>query len=249
MDKYKANSFDKNYAMAWSQNEGGFSSQVATNLLRLREKGKINFNSCLDILCGTGEFIRLLKKNGVAVEATEVAQSMIDVAKENLPDVKFHLTPKTQDFDFKGKYDLITCNHDCVNLMEKFADWKHFFENAYAHLNKGGTLTFDFYTKKKLQDWVEVRHEESATMDYIKDIKPGMDNKCIMKEIYFIKEKGDLYKKTFDILVESYFENEEIFAALKAAKFKEIVATDIEFNPLSASELENRNRIHILAKK
>ena len=70
-----------------------------------------------------------------------------------------------------------------------------------------------------------------------------------MKEIYFIKEENGLYKKTFDILVESYFENQEILQALKKAKFKEIYATDIEFNELSLPEMENRNRIHIIAVK
>ncbi len=249
MEKYKANSFDKNYAKAWSANEGGFSTQVATNLIKMREKGKMKFTSHLDILCGTGEGIRIMEKNGVKVAATEIAQSMLDVAKENVPSATLALTPNIQDFKMKGKFDLITCNHDCVNLMEKFIDWKKFFANAYAHLNKGGYLVFDFYTKKKLQDWVEVKHEESSNMNYIKDIKPGIDNKCIMKEIYFIKGENNTYKKTFDILVESYFETEDILKAVKEAKFKEVYATDIEFNELSKPELEHRNRIHVIAVK
>ena len=249
MEQYKANSFDTNYAKAWSQNEGGFSSQVANNLVKMRAKGKMKFNSCLDILCGTGEFLNIMNANNVKVEGTEIAQSMIAVASEQLPTAKFHLTPNIQDFKTKSKYDLITCNHDCVNLIEKFADWEKFFANVNSHLNKGGYFVFDFYTKKKLQDWVEVKHEESSTMDYIKDIKPGIDNKCIMKEIYFIKEENGLYKKTFDILVESYFDNQEIIQALKKAKFKEIYITDIEFNELSVPEIENRNRIHIIAVK
>ena len=142
MEKYKANSFDKNYAKAWSQNEGGFSSQVANNLIKLREKGKLKFSSCLDVLCGTGEFVRIMAKNGIKAEATEIAQSMIDVASEAVPTAKFYLTPNIQDFKTKSKYDLISCNHDCVNLMEKFADWTKFFQNAYTHLNKGGALVF-----------------------------------------------------------------------------------------------------------
>lgn len=249
MENYKANSFDTDYAKAWSINEGGFSSQVATNLVKMQQKGKMKFSSCLDILCGTGEYLNIMAKNGIKVAGTEIAPSMREVAQKAVPSADIYLTPNIQDFKVKGKFDLITCNHDCVNFMEKFSDWEKFFSNAYASLNKGGYLVFDFYTKKKLQDWVEIRHEETSNMDYIKDIKPGIDNKCIMKEIYYIRENGDTYTKTFDILVESYFENEEIFKAVKNAKFKEIYATDIEFNELSKPELEHRNRIHVIAVK
>lgn len=249
MAKYKSNSFDTNYARAWSKNEGGFSSQVATNLIKMQNKGLMKFSSCLDILCGSGEFIKIMNQNGISVAATEIAQSMIDLAKINVPSAKFYLTPNIQDFILDKKFDLITCNHDCINFIDKLENWSALFANAYKHLNKNGYFIFDFYTKKKLQDWVEIKHEEYPDLDYIKDIKPGIDNKSIMKEIYFIKNENGTYTKTLDIIEESYFENEDIFNALKKSKFKDIYITDIEFNELSKEDIENRNRIHVIAVK
>lgn len=247
MENYTANSFDKSYATAWSADQGGFSYQLAQNLLSYLNKNNIPAKTCLDICCGTGEFLGNFSKVGFVCAGTEIAQSMIDFSKEKFPNMNFKLSKKVGDIPIKGKFDVITCNHDVVNFQEKFADWQEMFKNVASSLSKGGVFMFDYYTKKKLENWNEVIFEESDNMDHVRNIRKGIDNKCIISEIYYIKNQEGLYHKTFDILVEAYFENSEIVEALKKAGFKSVSLVDFSLEPISNPE--QRNRIHVIARK
>ena len=247
MDAYVSQSFDKNYAAAWSSDQGGFSYLLAQNLLEYLKKNKIEAHTALDVCCGTSEFLYQLSRYGIACSGTEVAKSMIDYSKEKNPNMKFMQTKNIYEIPFKGKFDIISCNHDMVNMIEKFDGWKKLFENAYKSLEKGGVLLFDFYTKHKLENWNEVIFEESDTMDHVKSIKKGMDNKVIMNEVYYIKNNEGVYNKTFDVVVESYFDNKEILAALNAAGFKNVQFCDFSLSPVSNAE--ERNRVHVIARK
>ncbi len=247
MDTYVSQSFDKNYAAAWSADQGGFSYTLAQNLLEFIDKNKKSVKSALDICCGTGEFLNYLAKAGITCSGTEVAKSMIDYSKEKYPNMTFTQTKEIYDVPAKGTYDLVSCNHDMINMLERFDSWKTLFKNAYKVLNKGGIFIFDFYTKKKLENWNEVIFEESDTMDHIKSIKKGIDNKVIMKEIYYIKNNEGVYDKTFDIVVESYFDNREILSALNAAGFKFVQFCDFSLSPVANAE--QRNRVHVVAIK
>lgn len=247
MEKYVSQSFDKNYAAAWSADQGGFSYQLSNNLIEYLKENNISVKSCLDVCCGTGEFLGHLSKLGIACAGTEVAKSMIEYSKEKYPNMNFTLTKEIYDFPTKQKFDLITCNHDMLNMIERFDNWKEMFKNASSALNKNGIFMFDYYTKNKLENWNEVSFEESDTIDHVRQIKKGIDNKCIINEIYYIKNNEGLYSKTFDIVVDSYFENSEIVEALKKAGFKTVELCDFSLSPVS--NLDTRNRVHVIAKK
>lgn len=247
MEQYVANSFDKNYAAAWSADQGGFSYQLAQNLLNYLSRNKIVAKSCLDICCGTGEFLSYFARAGLACAGTEVAKSMVEYSHAKYPNISFSLSSKINEIPVKGKFDIITCNHDVINMLERFSEWETMFKEVNDTLNRGGLFMFDFYTKKKLENWNEVIYEASENMDHVRSIKKGMDNKCVIEEIYYVKNKEDLYKKTFDIMVESYFENEQIFEALKKAGFKTIEICD--FSLEKTNNYADRNRIHVIAKK
>ena len=247
MENYKANSFDKSYAAAWSADQGGFSYQLAQNLLSYLAKNKIAAKSCLDICSGTGEFLNNFAKVGYACAGTEIAKSMIDFSSEKYPNIKFALTKKIGEIPIKGKFDVITCNHDVVNMQEKFSEWQDMFKEVSSSLSKGGVFMFDYYTKKKLENWNEVIFEESDTMDHVRNIKKGIDNKCVINEVYYIKNQEGVYHKTFDVLVEAYFENSEIVEALKKAGFKTVSLVDFSLEPITNPE--QRNRIHVIARK
>lgn len=247
MENYVANSFDKNYAAAWSMDQGGFSSGLAQNLLAYLSKNKINAKTCLDVCCGTGEFLNYFTKAGLTCSGTEIAKSMVDFCKEKYPTLNFALTKAIYDIPVRGKFDIITCNHDMVNTIERFVDWQNFFKEVASHLNRDGVFMFDYYTKAKLENWNEVVFEESDTMDHVSAIRKGMDNKCIMNEIYYIKNDDGTYNKTFDVQVEAYFENDEIVAALNKAGFKHVTLCNFSLEP--ATDLPKRNRIHVIARR
>jgi len=170
----------KAYADAWSENQGNYSASLAKKLSAFLKIQKIDVSSALDICCGSANFLNELQRFGIACTGTEILDSYIDYNKEKFPNIRFIKSENILDFDNTSTYDLISCNHDVVNMLPTLEDWSKFFATAYKHLNNGGILLFDYYTKRKLKDWNEVIFDESDKLDYIKDVKSLDGNKTII---------------------------------------------------------------------
>ena len=245
MEKYIANSFNYDYAVAWSARQGEFSFNLAKNLINYLNKNGVKVDSCLDICCGTGEFLSVMKRLGAKCTGTEIAKSMIEFCQNKYDGMNFIFTEKIDAIKTKEKFDLISCNHDMVNSLETLPQWEKLFKTAKSLLVKDGLFVFDFYTKTKLENWNTTTYEQSNDMDYVKDVKPKL-GKSIIQEIYYVKKTPELYEKTSDILVESYFETAEIIKTLEKVGFKDIKA--LNFTLENNADLENASRIHIIAK-
>lgn len=237
---------DYDFAKAWDQSQGSFSAGIADRILNYSKDRNIKINSALDICCGASNLLNIFHNNGIKCVGTETRKGMIDYSKEKYPNIDFILTQKMSEFPTKQKFDLITCNHDIVNYFEDFEEWKEFFREAYKHLNGNGLFVFDFYTKKKLSDWNDTTFFSSEWLDYITDVKSGIYDKTRITYTYYINYNNYCIK-TRDIVVECFFENEQILDALKKAGFKEFSVVDENLNPLS--NMDFADRIHIVAKK
>jgi Na+-transporting NADH:ubiquinone oxidoreductase subunit NqrC len=131
-------------------------------------------------------------------------------------------------------------------------------------LNNGGIFIFDFYTKRKLQYWNEVSYDENEKLDYVRNVVSDGVSKTSISNIYYIninpKELDDLkekeysfnnyenkYKRTEDVTVEYYFENNDIINAIKRSGYRYLITTDQNFRPVSS--ISDMNRIHVIAIK
>ena len=245
MENYKSNSFNYDYAIAWSLRQGEYSFNLAKNLIQYLNTNGIKLDSALDLCCGTGEFLSVMKKTGALCYGTEIAQSMLDFDKNKFDGMKFELVKNIYDIPFKNKFDLISCNHDMVNTIENFGNWDKLFKNVKKSLNKNGMFVFDYYSKAKLENWDETIYEQGDDIDYVKQVKPKL-GKSVIVENYYIKKPSGEYEKTGDIQVESYYENNQIIDALKKAGFKTIYTLDSKFAPVK--NLDTAKRVHIIAK-
>ena len=182
--------------------------------------------------------------------------------------MRFIKTEDILDFDNTGKYDLISCNHDVVNMLPTIEDWNTFFAKAYKHLNNGGILLFDYYSKKKLKDWNEVIFDESDKLDYIKQVKT-LDNNCteitnifytninydpeanknisVSDKEYSFNDYNKKFKKNLYSTKEYYFENEEIINLIKQNGYRYLITADGSLNPVS--NISDMNRVHLIAIK
>jgi len=250
MAEYVQNSFDIKYAEAWHKKQGDFSSRLAHGLVNYMKSHNLKINSCLDVCCGTGEFIDCMKNVIPVCAGNEIAQSMIDYAKGALPDIKFYYIPEMHKFKVDQKYDLITCNHDMVNSLHDKALWQSFFNTCYGALNKGGHLLFDVYTDEKLKNWKETIYEQSRLIDHVRSVNQK-DGLCVINEVYYMI--GDefmepvVYSKTFDILIEMGVPTNEILAMLQKAGFRKVEAFDSKMEPLDS--IEGKGRIHFWCEK
>ena len=259
--------FDKAFAMAWNENQGGYSENLAKKILKFIRLQGLNVNTVLDVCCGSANFLNEMKANGKMCTGTEILDTYVAYNKSKYPNMSFYRTNSIDDLENLGQFDLISCNHDVVNMLPTLDDWGRFFKNVYEHLNNGGLFIFDYYTKRKLKDWNEVYFDNNDKIDYIKTVVSDGSNKTTISNIYYINlinkqvdtsvdafsreysltDTESKYKKAEDVVDEYYFENQDIITKIKQAGYRYLITTDGNLNPISM--IEDVNRMHIIAIK
>ena len=101
--------------------------------------GKVDFDSCLEIGCGTGKNTQWLASRASRVTAVDFSEEMIAKAKaKDLPlHVEFVVADVTKTWDFtKQKYDLVSFSL----VLEHLEDLNHIFQEASKVLSPNGIL-------------------------------------------------------------------------------------------------------------
>ena len=259
--------FDTAFAIAWSENQGGYSEDIAKQTIKFAKLQGLKVDTVLDICCGSANFLAEMAMHGKKCTGTEILDSYVEYDKIKYPNIEFVKTKDILDFDTLGKFDLISCNHDVINMLPTLEDWGTFFTKAYSHLNNGGILIFDYYTKRKLQDWNEVSHTEGDKVEYIRCVESDGKTCTSISNIYYINlnptdtnkhvsaidrdyslnNYNNKFKKTEDTSIEYYFENTDILNAIKKAGYRYLITTDANFTPIAG--IEDHNRLHVIAIK
>lgn len=243
-----SNQVNYDFAKAWDLNQGDFAEGIAQNIINFASVHNRKIQTVYDVCCGASNLIGVFEAKGYKCFGTETRQGMYDYSKEKHPNTTYFLTKNMYDVPGKHKVDVITCTHDIVNYFENFAQWEEFFANVEKRLDKKGMFIFDFYTKHKLKDWNETTYKHTHHLDYLMNVKSGVYDKTVITYTYFINY-DQYYIKTRDVVVESYFDNQTIFDALKKAGFKNIQIVDHNLAPVSGENLEYTDRIHVIAMK
>lgn len=100
---------------------------------------KYDFNSCLEIGCGTGKNTQWLASRASRVTAVDFSEEMIAKAKTKdlPPHVEFMVADVTRTWDFtKQKYDLVSFSL----VLEHLEDLNHIFQEASKVLRPNGIL-------------------------------------------------------------------------------------------------------------
>ena len=267
MEQSNEKNFDKAFAIAWNENQGNYSQNLAKKVLKFIKLQDLKVDTVLDICCGSANFLNEMKANGKMCTGTEILDSYVEYNKSKYPNIHFLRTNQINDLDNIGTFDLITCNHDVVNMLPTLDEWGAFFKNVYSHLNNGGLFIFDYYTKRKLKDWNETFFDGNDKIDYVKHVVCDGVEKTSISNIYYINlvnktkdtsissfdreyELNDYeskYKKAEDTMVEYYFENKDILNKIKQAGYRYLITTDGNLSPISM--IEDVNRMHIIAIK
>ncbi len=238
--------FDIFYAEAWSKKQGQFSFKLANNLVKYLKDNNKKVSSVLDICSGSGEFLSVVSNSCPNCVGCDRAEGYLAYCRSTYRDIKFFKVDKFESFECKDRFDLITCNHDVVNMFERFDQWETFFKTVFNLLKPNGIFMFDFYSEFKLKGWANLIYEQSPDIDYISKVYNQSD-KCVFNEVYYLKQSTDYYRKTSDIMVESYYPTEQILDAVKKAGFNSIQPIDMSIKPIELTE--KMERVHILAKK
>ena len=128
-------------------------------LLQWLTENEIKPKNALDLACGTGILCRILQENGIEAAGMDFSAGMIEIARENTPDICYDVADMITYRPDK-QFDLVTCTGDALNHIMALDDVQKIFQNVYAYLSPGGYFVFDLLNEK------EVSTSEPFEMDW-----------------------------------------------------------------------------------
>lgn len=135
----------------------------------------------MDLACGTGILCRILKEQGIAASGMDFSQGMIDIARENDPDIPYDVADMIT-YRPERQFDLVTCTGDALNHILNPADLQQIFRNVAGYLAPGGCFVFDLLNEG------EISSEEPFESDFSENLRvwfqmtrpqPDQVNLCI----------------------------------------------------------------------
>ena len=128
-------------------------------LLQWLERKNLRPKTAMDLACGTGILCRLLAENGIQASGMDFSSGMIDIARENAPELSFDVADMIT-YRPDRSFDLVTCTGDAVNHIPDLSDVEKIFQNVYAYLSPDGWFVFDLLNER------EVSTSEPFDMDF-----------------------------------------------------------------------------------
>ncbi|MBK8981649.1 MAG: class I SAM-dependent methyltransferase [Ignavibacteria bacterium] len=130
----------KAYDLWANQYDTDFNKTRDLERIALRnELDNINFETCLEIGCGTGKNTEWFVKRAKKITAVDISAGMLEKAKRkiNSPKVNF------LNLDIKKEWKFVTQKYDLVSfslVLEHIEDLDHVFKESANALNPGGYL-------------------------------------------------------------------------------------------------------------
>ena len=194
-------------------------SWVEFTLNYLKPQDKI-----LDLACGTGTFLTMLKLKGYDCYGLDLSEEIIEIANEkrkiNHLDIDFKVANMI-DFKYDMKFDCITCFFDSINFLNNKNDITKMLNNIYDHLNPNGYFIFDIASKTLFDEYDNSNINKDYGNFKIDWITKKTSPKSL-KHTISIKEFDEEFKET-------YFEYFYDLKDLKSNKFK-LIKLSGDFN-------------------
>ena len=102
MEQNTEKNFDKAFAVAWNENQGSYSQNLAKKVLKFIKLQDLNVNTVLDVCCGSANFLAEMRANGKECTGTEILDSYVEYNKSKFHDITFHKTEKIDDLSNLG---------------------------------------------------------------------------------------------------------------------------------------------------
>jgi SAM-dependent methyltransferase len=96
----------------------------------------------LDVACGTGRHLELLRERFETVEGVDADEGMLAVARERLPGVALH-QGDMRTFDLGHEFDAVTCLFSSIGFAHDLEQLDAAAQHLAAHLAPGGVLVVE----------------------------------------------------------------------------------------------------------
>ena len=107
--------------------------------------------TAMDLACGTGVLCGILQQQGIRAAGMDFSSGMIDIARQNYPQVAFDVADMIT-YRPRKEFDLVTCTGDAINHIPALSDVARIFENVYHYTAPGGYFVFDILNEREISD-------------------------------------------------------------------------------------------------
>lgn len=194
----------------------------------------------LDLACGTGTLLTILKFKGYECVGLDLSDSIIEIANEkkkvNRIDIPFYVGDM-RDFKLGEKFNVITCFFDSVNFLKTKRDIDSMLNSVSHHLTDGGYFICDIFSKALMSEYENSVIDEDYETFKINWTTKKIDSNTL-KHVIKIKDVDEEFNESY---FEYYHEIKDLFH-----KDFNVIKLSGDFN----SDLENDDeRILIVMQK
>ena len=172
-------------------------------------------DTVLDLACGSGTLLTMLKLKGYDCEGLDLSSDIIDIANEkakiNHLRIPYYVEDMT-DFNLNKQYDMITCFFDSINFLKTKEDIDNMFTCVKKHLKKGGLFIFDIFSETMFKEYDNNLIEEDYHTFKIKWLTKKVNSTTLKHDITITE--GDV------VFNESYYEYYHKLKSLNLDGFK-----------------------------
>lgn len=175
----------------------------------------------LDLACGTGRLLVLMKKAGYRASGADLSDDMLAIANEHLNEAGFSETPlfneNMLDLSELGYFDVITCFDDSICYLSDIDEVQTMFNEVIQHLNQSGKFLFDvitpYQTDVKYPGYMYNFHDEDHAFmwtTYIGEVPHSVEH-----DLTFFSYNAQI--KGYDEYSETHFERTYLLQAYQNA--------------------------------
>jgi len=172
----------------------------------LKEIKKLGAKTLLDVGCGSGDFLKLVKQEGIKAKGIDLSQMMVERAKERGLDVEVRDVCKC-----KEKFEAVTAIFDVINYLPP-SQIEPFFRCVVDVLEPKGSFLCDLNTLYGFSE-VALGSLILSEEDYLLALDAEFDGKTLLTTIDFFKKADNCYTREQDRITQ-YYHPIEIFKKL-----------------------------------
>jgi len=183
----------------------------------------VNYDSYLDLACGTGNMTEEIAKAFKQTWAVDLSSEMLTEAENKLRKSGIRAKFVCQDIcslNLNKKFDLITCCLDSTNYILDTEELIEYFNGAFNHLKEDGVFIFDINSYYKLTNILgnNVYKYEDDKVVYIWE--NSLEDDIVDMYLNFFIKEGDLYRRFDEEHSERAYKEEFIEKALEDIGFE-----------------------------
>lgn len=171
-----------------------------------------------ELACGTGSMTKRFSEKGYDVIGIDMAQDMLNVAREKCDGNVLLLNQDMTEFELFGTVDAIVCLLDSVNYVESKEKLLKMFKLVENYLEFGGVFVFDINSAYKLRNILAENTFVRETEHVLSVWENEQDENCVHFYLnFFVENEDGTYNRFSEEHTEYIREADEIKNLLEQA--------------------------------